>query len=108
MMSLQISPGYHMLCYIAGRQVRQRCKAYHWGKQQMDQQTAMFEDRCVEGDTVTRQGRKAHHQTEVEDSAYDIKAGVFEAEEVQVLAAQLHDAGGGGVSRRTVVLPAPP
>ena len=39
-------------------------------------------------------GDSAHHQAEVEDAANDIKAGVLEAEEVQVLAAQLHAAGG--------------
>ncbi len=78
------------------------------GKQQIDQQIAVFEGRYVDSDTITRQGQQAHHQAEVEDAANDIKARVFEAEEVQVLAAQLHAAGGGGVGRCTVVLPAPP
>ena len=48
------------------------------------------------------------HQAEVEDAPNDIEAGVLEAEEVQVLAAQLHAAGGGGVGRHAVVLPTPP
>ena len=77
-------------------------------KQQIDQQTAVFEGRYVESDAVTKQQKKAHHQAEVEDAANDIKARVFEAEEVQVLAAQLHAAGGGGVGRCTMVLPASP
>ena len=50
----------------------------------------------------------AHHPAEVEDAANDVKAGVLEAEEVQVLTAQLHAAGGGGVGGCTVVLPTPP
>ena len=50
----------------------------------------------------------AYHQTEVEDATDDVKAGVLEAEEVQILAAQLHAAGGGGVGRHAVVLPTPP
>lgn len=77
-------------------------------RQQIDQQAAVIEGRYVESDIVTRQQKKAHHQAEVEDAANDIKARVFEAEEVQVLAAQLHAAGGGGVGCRAVVLPAPP
>ena len=51
---------------------------------------------------------RPYHQAEVEDAANDIKASVLEAEEVQVLAAQLHAACWGGVGRHAVVLPAPP
>lgn len=35
-----------------------------------------------------------HHQAEVEDAANDIKPRVLQAEEVQILAAELHAAGG--------------
>lgn len=51
---------------------------------------------------------RPYHQAEVEDATNDIKAGVLQAEQVQVLAAQLHAAGGGGVGRHAAVLPTPP
>ena len=108
-MSLQVSPGipYVLLrCWQAGQAEVQPHTTGH--KQQIDQYTAVIEGPHVENDAVPMQHKKAHHQAEVEDSANDIKARVLEAEEVQVLAAQLHAAGGGGVGRRTVVLPAPP
>ena len=63
-------------------------------KQQIDRRSAVSEGRYVESDAITGQQKMAHHQAEVEDAANNIEARVFEAEEVQVLAAQLHAAGG--------------
>lgn len=64
------------------------------GQQQIDQQATVIEGPCVQNHAVGKKRKKAHHQAEVEDAANDIKACVFEAEEVQVLAAQLHATGG--------------